>query len=82
MMAGSDEVDYKPQSVQQAPGKRGERAPSYNMGRRDMNKKLESIQAPNLLGKKATWFIAGVLIMSMLYFYNVLMAMMPAADGK
>lgn len=61
--------EYHPQSVQQAPGKRGERPPSYNMGKRTMDKKLQETQAA-LYIPKSVWFLGGALTFSFLYMYH------------
>ena len=66
--ADSSEV-YSPRSVQMAPGKRGERPPSYNTGRAQMQKKLDSAQS---LSPKAVWFLGGALLMLSLYFYHAM----------
>ena len=66
-----DDGEWSPKSVQQAPGKRGERPPSYNTGRAAMNKNLEST-LPGFM-PKSTWFIFGVLVMAGLYFYNLML---------
>ena len=100
---------YQPKSVQQGPGKRGERELSYNSGRDAMNKKLNQTAAPkstptavSCLGPASNappwsarllrrainfatdnrhrwlllqvWFIAGALIMGMLYMFNAFSA--------
>ena len=67
---GDDEPAYKPRSVQQAPGKRGERPPSYRSGMADMNRKLSAAQPSNT--PSSSWFLAGALIFAMLYWYNAL----------
>jgi len=64
---------YQPKSVQQGPGKRGERELSYNSGRDAMNKKLNQTAAPKST-PTAVWFIAGALIMGMLYMFNAFSA--------
>ncbi|KOO53034.1 hypothetical protein Ctob_015290 [Chrysochromulina tobinii] len=70
-MMGVGVETYEPKSVQQAPGKRGERQPSYNTGRDDMNKKLNQVtQAVRV--PKSTWFVLGSLLMIGLYLYHAL----------
>ena len=69
MEHGHDEDGYKPKSVQMAPGKRGERPPSYNSGRAQMQKKIESAHS---LTPKQTWFVGGALLMLCLYFYHAM----------
>ena len=68
---GSLDDDWKPTSVQQAPGKRGERPPSYKSGHRTMQNSIDKVQ-PGFM-PQAVWFLAGALIMTGLYFYNVIM---------
>lgn len=70
--AGGDEPAFKPRSVQQAPGKRGERPPSYRSGMEQMNQKLSAAQPKNT--PAASWFVAGVLLFAVLYWYNALSA--------
>ena len=67
---GDSEPAFKPQSVQQAPGRRGERPPSYRSGMADMNRKLSAAQPGNT--PSASWFVVGALFFTMLYWYNAL----------
>ena len=68
-MMGVGVDGFKPQSVQQAPGRRGERPPSYNTGRQTMNQKLSAVNHQTIM-PKSLWFLAGALGMIALYFYH------------
>lgn len=62
---------YAPKSVQQAPGRRGERPASYNSGKADMDKRLHAIQSKSM--PQAVWFIAGAIGFYFLYMVNAFM---------
>jgi len=60
--------EWTVRSSQQAPGKRGERPPSYREGQRTLNKKLAQAQ-PSMI-PRAQWFVAGALVSIFLLWYN------------
>lgn len=66
-----DEDAAYPRSVQQAPGKRGERPASYRSGSAAMHNKLHAIATPKSR-PTSLWFIAGTLIAGGLYFFHAL----------
>ena len=61
---------YQPQSVQQAPGKRGAntRPQSFNTQKAMFNKKIDQAQ-PQLM-PTALWFIAGSVVVIVTYLLN------------
>ena len=69
----TDDNAYQPKSVQMAPGKRGERPPSYRTGMAAMNKKIDALSTPKST-PTALWFIAGALMMGALYLFNAFSA--------
>jgi len=60
--------EWTVKSSQQAPGKRGERPPSYREGQRTLNKKLAQAQPSTT--PRAQWFVAGALASIFLLWYN------------
>ena len=60
---------WEPKSSSQAPGKRGERPPSYNTGNRYMKKKIADTQS-GISMPKEVWFLSGALLMVLLYMYH------------
>ena len=71
----SDSPEYKVQSVQMAPGKRGERPPSYRSMNKQMNKRLSDAEPKPM--PVSVWFIAGALGMVLLYLYNAFIPVKP-----
>ena len=68
----TDEDDaYRPRSVQQAPGKRGERPPSYRSGQAAMHSKLHARATPTST-PTSVWLIAFTLLMGGLYLFHAL----------